>query len=739
MRLLLVQPLEGPDCHLVLGLQVAQLTVRRGRLVRPLEHVLQQEGQLLEHVDPHRVLGPAVGPGPQQLGQVVVALLGLEQRVERGERQGVVRLAVEDQPVVALRALPLAEGVVAQRGQAARQPQLRVVAELARIVDLLEPLDLPRAVLDHGGQTLEVAPQLLLAWILTDRLGDCQEGRFRVGQRFLVHPRQPPHQLQPLGAGRRALDDDLQGPGELGEVVRLQVVRLEEPRHIQAVLGLRQVLLERRDGLGVAGLGLEHLAERADRLELLVERPGEQLAEPEGQRQPGRAGLGPGALPLQHLGQLGGAVGRLVEIPLQGIEGRGVVGFDVQHLPPDFDRVVGAVEPLVEQPGELDQPGQPRRRIGGLVEPLAVERRQQLELARGLQQVLERLHGLHRAGVLAQQLAVGLDCRIDIAESRSLDAGDASQQVDPLLPLRLRQPLLEQPQQLLERPQLLGVQLERRDDIGVLRRDLEAPAGPLEGPRGLVEPVGVQLHQAPHQRQLVGGGRGEVRQHGQHAGQRLPVLLLLVDPRQRLGRRPVLRLDLQHPLVGPERALGLSDALLVDARRLERQLDPQRPIVRAVRGHAEALDQPLPVVLRLVQLLQGREVAGRQERLLEHPDRLGVSGLQGEHLLVRRGGPLGVAQALLVQAGQLAQQLDAVLLHRLALDALADHPRHFLEVLRPLRQPLDRVVDVQPFRVELEDSHHSLIASSRLSSRSPASCAICVSCSTRRSGGRPGS
>src|SRR5262249_36215588 len=144
-------------------------------------------------------------------------------------------------------------------------------------------------------------------------------------------------------------------------------------------------------------------------------------------------------------------------------------------------------------------------------------------------------------------------------------------------------------------------------------------------------------------------------------------------------------------------------ALFVDARGAEGNVAFDGGVVRLVRGGGEKVDEPFPIVLRAVELLEPVPIAAREIALAQNAERLGLSGRDLEDAPPPSRG-----------IGRIAPRLgldDAELLQRRGLRGRAGRCRYALleplgersVILLALGLLLERVEDARRVRVELED------------------------------------
>src|SRR5206468_2840576 len=119
-------------------------------------------------------------------------------------------------------------------------------------------------------------------------------------------------------------------------------------------------------------------------------------------------------------------------------------------------------------------------------------------------------------------------------------------------------------------------------------------------------------------------------QHLVEGGEARPLLLLLVDRDERRRGAGVARGDRKDALVGPRRPLRRAELLLEDARRTEGELELDLRRGSLVGRRGEEVDEALPVALGGVELLEAVPVGGREVRLAQDAERLGVARREHE-------------------------------------------------------------------------------------------------------------
>ena len=182
---------------------------------------------------------------------------------------------------------------------------------------------------------------------------------------------------------------------------------------------------------------------------------------------------------------------------------------------------------------------------------------------------VERAHRLGVSRILADDLPQLRDGALGVSEALASDARDRAAKPKPLALPRLLEPTRERVREAIPRPRALGGRPELLAHRVALGREL--PSLELAAERRL-RVVQMDARDLTHPREqrdaLVHVLRADRREHDLvEGGQAAPLLVLLVDRDQAAGGALVGRVGREHPLVAPERAVRLTDLVLVDGGR----------------------------------------------------------------------------------------------------------------------------------------------------------------------------
>ena len=174
-------------------------------------------------------------------------------------------------------------------------------------------------------------------------------------------------------------------------------------------------------------------------------------------------------------------------------------------------------------------------------------------------------------------------------------------------------------------------------------------------------------------------------------GQTAPLLVLLVQRRERGGRAGVVGSHGEDALVGPERPVRRVEALGVHGGAAEAQVDLEVGVGRLVGGAREDLDEALPVAVLRVELGEPVVVADGDVAVAQDAQRLRVTGLQSKDAAPRAHRLGGIAETIGVDAPELQEDREARGPVGRELGAALEHVGDRREVLVALGLLLERV------------------------------------------------
>ena len=614
-----------------------------GQLEAPLGHLDQPVG----------VAGGAQVALEQRRRGLGVIVLGQE-RLERGLGPGVAGQDLQHRAVAAERRLGLAQLGLAQPRRAVRElgPGRGLGGQERAAIEHVELLG-PHPV--AGVQPVELGQRGGVAGVGRQHRLEVGDRLVRIVQVALVDRGQVEPQL-PRGRG----------------VVGQRQPLLDHADQLAGVAAGAVQPLQRGQRRHVVGRGRQHLAVRDDRLRRALEHVIVERGDAVEQRQPHRRVVGQLGPARHHHHQLVGA--RLDR--QQAIERRqrvGVVGRDLEHLPPRRDRrAVIAALGLVD----LGQPGQ-REVLGRRVH------RRRGAGGQRLAQRVPRPHPRAQRGELIEDVVAGRldppgpgqrrERHAEVAAAALVDRRDLHQRRDLIARVGLERQLgVEHHHQLLppvavpvdrleHAERALAARLADRQPLERRQRALRRLGGQdlLVLIERAVEVAGVLLEHLG-QRQpagdLVGLAGRALDPIAEQVGEVVPALEAAVQPLERVGRALVVepgrqavgQIDHRAPRV--DRARQIDQALL-EHRRLARVQIAAQGVVAADRDHVVVdPDQRRPLLVPPEQRLGPRQqrqpiVVDRRGRRQRAPvGRAARPGGVEAAVVDRRGGDRQLAQ-----------------------------------------------------------------------------------------------
>ena len=425
--------------------------------------------------------------------------------------------------------------------------------------------------------------------------------------------------------------------------------------------------LQRVDRVAVLGVDLQDRAQRGHRGRGVAQRLLLEPGDAEQQRLALVGAVGPARLLAQDLDQRGHVAG----LGVQGLErrrrgprGLEVFEIEVQHQLPGVDG--GA--PVAEAPAV--EPRRARQQIGASADVGGVAAEGQLlvdvdQLGEPLErggQTLDLGQRLRVPGVDRQHLAPGGQRRRARLQLVLLQIGDARQHRRRLGPLQRLALHLEHRHQTRPGAARLVERLEDARDaqalVGHGQQLLEQAPRPLvarDRAHDRLDQVERAVDVVEARRAQLGapvgdvgdlGGRREAAARAQQLLEIAPALARGVVPVERAVGAQVGRVDPQHPFVAADGVVGIVEQRLVDLRHLGQQVEPLGRLLDQVLARVDEAAQVGPALALAVDAHQRLERARVQRFDLQD---LGVDLL----------GVAGAPQALLVQLGDLGQQISA--------------------------------------------------------------------------------
>src|SRR5690606_83949 len=189
----------------------------------------------------------------------------------------------------------------------------------------------------------------------------------------------------------------------------------------------------------------------------------------------------------------------------------------------------------------------------------------------------------------------------------------------------------------------------------------------------------------------LGLGRGGLLGEGLDRGEGgLRIARELTQPRDRLERVRVIRLDLEHLLVGLHGPLGRADLVGEDATELEEQLDAASILGDDAEVPLVDGDDVFPAPERTVMTRELRE--GRL-----------VRGVDREDLLAGLGGHAVVEELLVVDAGDALEQVDLLARRRGGRDLPIENAEQLAVLAGAAVDAVEALERFDVTRVDLED------------------------------------
>ena len=368
-----VEPVEGPARALVIRLQLQHLLIGTDSPVRVLQQLLEEEADLHEQLQLLvAVEGLRDAVAVERL-EVVPALVGGVQLLEREEGALVDRIVGEDLLVVGLGLRRLAQHDVVDLGDATGEVGGVRVAQLG----LFEGGG------ERGGQVLvlvgllggggQAVPQVGVARAIQERRFEGAVGSLDISQLGRRQLREAQAQLAHLLLVVARFEAHLEDVDELAALSPDPVGVFEEvPGGDAPALVLGGDAFEARDRGVVRRVELERVGVGLVAPPAVVELVGADLGEAQGQSDALRVDAHHVAAPAQDLRQLGPALGAEVQ-PVEGGEGGLVGGLDLEDGRVALGGRVGVGEGLLLQLGQLQQEHVPRAVVPRVVEAVQVE------------------------------------------------------------------------------------------------------------------------------------------------------------------------------------------------------------------------------------------------------------------------------------------------------------------------------------------------------------------------------
>ena len=701
----LLQGVEGGDVDRVRREDPLVVPDGLGRVAHDL---FGDEGDLVEELDAIALVGRALGRLLVELFELAPALGRGEDLLQAVEGADVGRVDREDAIEVGHRPLGIAELLVVQAGGPLAELDLDAASHVsaarpAAVGDEVQPVGLGEVggAAGAGRELGGAAPQLEVARELVEGAEDDLERGAGGAELLLLDVGELEVEAAAgflVGLGLEAHAD---GRGLAAAVADLGVLLLEDAGGAHPRLGLVDEAGQEGDRLGVVGGG----GERAHARREGVVGAAEAL-----QVERGQLDLAAGAvLALREIAVAGDDLGRRLvlaggdEEPRQRAHGLGAGG-DLDHAPVERDGLGGVAEDLLFEGGPLfEDVG-----AGVALDLLAaqLEEPAQVVLALvGAEEGVERGHRLAVPGIGLDELAVGGHRLVELGELAGVDLGEAAAEAALLVGGEVRSLLQPGLDGLDEGPPRAGgarPRLEELEPLGVggelVGAARVAERGRLVGERPAGH-AGELAEDGDLLDLVVAGGEEDLVERGQAR----PLLLLLVDGDEGGGGARVLRGDREHALVRAGGALRGVEPVLEDARGAEGDVELDLRLGGLVGGAGEEVDQALPVALGGVELLEAVPVVGRDVRLAQHPERLGVARREGEDAAPGAGRGGRVLEALGVDGAQLLQGDEARRIVGRGVDAALQDLGDGGEVLLALGLLLQGVEDARGLGVELED------------------------------------
>ena len=638
----------------VLRIELESLVVDLDRVLGPLEQLLVEGRRavevlllLVEGRQDLRLL-------QVDLRQLLVALVELEEPLERGRRLEVHLVELEDSTVVRDGGFVVAELVLANprrlHVEAGREHRVVDLGDLL-LVGLRERL----GVTQHRGEPLQLLLGELVGRVLGEGAAVALEGRRVVVHRHLVELGDAMKELDPTLGRRGVLGLDLVDPDELRHGPRVPVDRLEDLRDEHLVVGHLQEPLEGLERLRLGRIPVEHLAVDLDGRLGGVHLGLAEVRQADHQRRLGGLVGRQLELAVDVVGQLGPHLLTGEEV-VEGPQRASTGGIELQDLPVDGDGRLRVVQELVVDGGHLGEERLALLGVGGLLHPTSEHRHEVGPPLGAPEELLEGEQHLRVRRVDVEDLPVGVDGPVDVLQLGVLNRRG----LEPERPRQVR--LVDGRRQLGEQLHQLGEALLRHRDHLELSQGLLAAGILAEGLGVSVErlllvhqPLAVDLGHLGEQVEALVRVGATVVQDPERANQRLPLALHLVDgledarrqdahlpvdqqPLQSAAGARMLRHEGEHLAVELDRPLLLVEVQLERPREAELQ---RRELLgrlgTEVDASLEGLGELLPAMLLLVEPVE------RLERL-----DLTMAPLT-EDLVEGVDGPRGVLELLLVE------------------------------------------------------------------------------------------
>ena len=665
-----VEPLERLVRRQVPGLELEDAAVIVHRAPRIAQHVLVERGQLDQRRHPHRRRRRHRHPSFEQRAQIVPPRGAAVERRERGERLVVLGLELEHrEPRLLGAALGLGIARHAVREIDRHRAQLRrrragLALRRQRLAEDRRQLAGPAELVGQRGQR---RARRAVSWRRRDHPGRGVPRARRRTERVIERYQLPIERARRVRRQRRVARQTFEARDQRHRLLAALEVWTQLRRHrAPHVVGdragpraARQVAHARRDQRR------RRRRQPGQRRAVVPERLGRSIEAAVGQgREPQlelRA-LEPrrrGELRREHRRQRVPVAARLVQ-PRQRRQRHRVARHLAEDLLLGLGRRVEIGEPLFLDLGHATEEAAPRgpgRRVR-----LSPQRREQLgPVGELLRQPLDRRLGVvvgrrQRADALIHLARLGR-----VVELVAVDRRQRAQEPQPHVRRHRRLAgrivgagALERRRHLAPVLRHLGQPHQLGGQRRILGRQLEGAHRPRQRQRARTESRLAQRSDLGDLRQLRRASVGVREQDLVHRQEPRRLVGLQVRRHQRPRRRHVGRLDRQHALPHPRRALGLLPRRR-HRRRPPHHRQPRHAIVGAIGQADHRLDQLVPLAEPAVEPLEAVPVARRRVQLAQRAQRLAVARLDREdprerlRRQRRRAHAIGQERALLLE------------------------------------------------------------------------------------------